>query len=121
MNPLRQAILRHASRRFGTTPLAIISNTSPSTPTAITPHARRWQSSSSSSNFPHHPGGPIDPVAQGEMGVGELEGASFKIEPLRRTGEDAETMRARLTCMSPYPPLPSPPPPPTNHLTNKQH
>lgn len=39
------------------------------------------------------------------MGVGELEGASFKIEPLRRTGEDAETMRARLTCMSPCPPL----------------
>lgn len=32
------------------------------------------------------------------MGVGELEGASFKIEPLRRTGEDPETMRARLTC-----------------------
>ena len=32
------------------------------------------------------------------MGVGELEGAKFRIEPLRRTGEDAETMRARLTC-----------------------
>jgi hypothetical protein len=34
----------------------------------------------------------------GEMGVGELEGAKFKIEPLRRTGEDINTMRARLLC-----------------------
>jgi hypothetical protein len=33
-----------------------------------------------------------------EMGVGEMEGAKFKIEPLRRTGEDANTMRARLLC-----------------------
>ena len=48
-----------------------------------------------------------DPVASeetgeanqgGEMDVGELEGASFKVEPLRRTGEDANTMRARLVC-----------------------
>jgi hypothetical protein len=34
----------------------------------------------------------------GELGVGELEGAKFKVEPLRRTGEDANTMRARLLC-----------------------
>lgn len=34
----------------------------------------------------------------GEMGVGELQGAKFKIEPLRRTGEDPSTMRARLLC-----------------------
>jgi hypothetical protein len=33
-----------------------------------------------------------------EMGVGELQGAKFKIEPLRRTGEDLNTMRARLLC-----------------------
>lgn len=33
-----------------------------------------------------------------ELGVGEMEGAKFKIEPLRRTGEDANTMRARLLC-----------------------
>jgi hypothetical protein len=33
-----------------------------------------------------------------EMGVGELQGAEFKIEPLRRTGEDLNTMRARLLC-----------------------
>ncbi|KAH6712905.1 Flavinator of succinate dehydrogenase-domain-containing protein [Leptodontidium sp. MPI-SDFR-AT-0119] len=31
-----------------------------------------------------------------EMGVGEMEGAKFKVEPLRRTGEDPNTMRARL-------------------------
>lgn len=34
----------------------------------------------------------------GEMGVGEMEGGKFKIEPLRRTGEDANTTRARLLC-----------------------
>lgn len=34
----------------------------------------------------------------GEMEVGELEGGSFRIEPLRREGEDAGTMRARLLC-----------------------
>jgi len=33
-----------------------------------------------------------------ELGVGELEGATFKVEPLRRTGEDANTTRARLLC-----------------------
>ena len=42
----------------------------------------------------------------GELGVGELEGAKFKIEPLRRTGEDANTMRARLLCTSTTPPPP---------------
>ncbi|OCL11657.1 DUF339-domain-containing protein [Glonium stellatum] len=35
-----------------------------------------------------------------ELGVGELEGAKFKVEPLRRTGEDANTMRARLLYQS---------------------
>lgn len=34
-----------------------------------------------------------------EMQVGELEGGSFRIEPLRRRGEDVGTMRARLLCM----------------------
>jgi hypothetical protein len=33
-----------------------------------------------------------------EMGVGEMEGAKFRVEPLRRTGEDPNTMRARLLC-----------------------
>ncbi|KAF2971267.1 hypothetical protein GQX73_g2300 [Xylaria multiplex] len=35
-----------------------------------------------------------------EMGVGELEGATFTIEPLRRVGEDEKTMRARLVYQS---------------------
>lgn len=39
-------------------------------------------------------------VSPSELGVGEMEGASFRIEPLRRTGEDATTMRARLLCPS---------------------
>ena len=38
------------------------------------------------------------PGEDGEMGIGEMEGAQFKVEPLRRTGEDANTMRARLQC-----------------------
>lgn len=33
-----------------------------------------------------------------ELGVGEMEGGQFKVEPLRRTGEDGNTMRARLLC-----------------------
>lgn len=39
-----------------------------------------------------------DSGANKELGVGEMEGASFKAEPIRRTGEDANTMRARLLC-----------------------
>lgn len=42
--------------------------------------------------------GDPDKVSPSELGVGEMEGASFKVEPLRRTGEDAVTMRARLLC-----------------------
>lgn len=33
-----------------------------------------------------------------ELNVGEIEGGTFRVEPLRRTGEDANTMRARLVC-----------------------
>jgi hypothetical protein len=36
--------------------------------------------------------------ANADLGVGEIEGGSFKVEPLRRTGEDANTTRARLLC-----------------------
>ena len=34
-----------------------------------------------------------------ELGVGEMEGITFKVEPIKRTGEDVSTMRARLLCM----------------------
>ena len=43
-------------------------------------------------------GGPRN-GANAELNVGEMEGAKFKVEPLRRTGEDDNTMRARLLCL----------------------
>ena len=43
------------------------------------------------------PGKPAE-GANAELDVGEMEGANFKVEPLRRTGEDGNTMRARLLC-----------------------
>ncbi|KAI1773469.1 DUF339-domain-containing protein [Hypoxylon cercidicola] len=52
--------------------------------------------------FPNAP--PMEPHKQrpqgGDMGVGELEGTEFRIEPMRRTGEDDATMRARLVYQS---------------------
>ncbi len=39
--------------------------------------------------------------SQDDLDVGEIEGGSFKVEPLRRSGEDANTMRARLLCSLP--------------------
>jgi hypothetical protein len=36
-----------------------------------------------------------------DLEVGELEESSFRVEPLRRTGEDTNTTRARLLCSSP--------------------
>lgn len=86
MNPLRRA-LRPTSRRI------LASRLAPAVP------ARRLQSNGSGgAGAGAGAGAPFDPVVEGEMGVGELEGAKFKIEPLRRVGEDPETMRARLTC-----------------------
>jgi len=46
-------------------------------------------------------GAPQDGV-NAELDVGEMEGAKFKVEPLRRTGEDGNTMRARLLCLFNY-------------------
>ncbi|KAK5164748.1 Succinate dehydrogenase assembly factor 2 mitochondrial [Saxophila tyrrhenica] len=49
-------------------------------------------------------GGTQQPAPEGgvnaELNVGEIEGGSFRVEPLRRTGEDANTMRARLLYQS---------------------
>lgn len=42
-------------------------------------------------------GGPDEGVNT-ELGVGEMEGGQFKVEPIRRTGEDGNTIRARLLC-----------------------
>lgn len=38
--------------------------------------------------------------AKKELDVGELEDVSFRVDPIKRTGEDANTMRARLLCVS---------------------
>lgn len=47
-------------------------------------------------------GGTQKPEPEGgvnaELNVGEIEGGSFRVEPIRRVGEDAGTMRARLVC-----------------------
>jgi hypothetical protein len=46
-------------------------------------------------------GGTQEPPKEGvnaDLKVGEIEGGSFRVEPLRRTGEDVNTMRARLLC-----------------------
>ncbi|KAK4089724.1 hypothetical protein Purlil1_5827 [Purpureocillium lilacinum] len=59
---------------------------------AVAASLRLYSSSSSSA--------PVDAPSTGELGVGELQGAKFRIEPLRRTGEDAETKRARLVYQS---------------------
>jgi len=39
-----------------------------------------------------------DSGANADLDVGEIEGGTFKVEPLRRTGEDVNTTRARLLC-----------------------
>ena len=39
--------------------------------------------------------------ANADLKVGEIEGGTFRVEPLRRTGEDINTMRARLICKPP--------------------
>ncbi|KAM0251453.1 hypothetical protein ACHAQJ_008205 [Trichoderma viride] len=41
-----------------------------------------------------------DSSTPGELQVGELEGAKFRVEPLRRVGEDDSTKRARLLYQS---------------------
>jgi hypothetical protein len=51
------------------------------------------------------------PASNRDLEVGEIQGASFKIEPLRRVGEDPATMRARLLCAFPAGPPSIPPPP----------
>lgn len=51
----------------------------------------------------HFTGGRQETGAQKpELGVGEMEGITFKVEPLKRTGEDMATMRARLLCWFPF-------------------
>lgn len=44
------------------------------------------------------PKGDPQALPKADLDVGEMEGAAFKVEPLRRTGEGDGTMRARLLC-----------------------
>ncbi|EFX04310.1 tpr repeat protein [Grosmannia clavigera kw1407] len=44
--------------------------------------------------------GPLDVLVDHELQLGELPGASFRVEPLRRVGEDPTTKRARLLYQS---------------------
>lgn len=49
----------------------------------------------------HYTGGRQDQGPQKpELGVGEMEGITFKVEPLKRVGEDVTTKRARLLYQS---------------------
>ncbi|KAJ5086785.1 TPR repeat protein [Penicillium alfredii] len=49
----------------------------------------------------HFTGGRQEQGAQKpELGVGEMEGITFKVEPLKRVGEDVTTTRARLLYQS---------------------
>lgn len=45
-----------------------------------------------------HSAAPSPPQQPDELGVGELQGIKFRVAPLRRTGEDDDTKRARLLC-----------------------
>ena len=81
------AALRPVTRALPRAPTALFR--------ALRAPPKRFESSSSASDKPQH-----------ELGVGELAGAKFRIEPLRRTGEDLQTMRARLLCtLTVYPSL----------------
>ncbi len=91
MAPMR-ALVRCAARQLVRTrpPLAEALWSSPQ---------RRASSSSSSSTTTTTPTPTPTPTPEPrELEVGELQGAQFKIEPLRRTGEDGATKRARLLC-----------------------
>ncbi|ETS74881.1 hypothetical protein PFICI_13365 [Pestalotiopsis fici W106-1] len=81
------AVLRSVLRRTVAAPRALAATSRP--------FSVRTSLAARVSNAP-----PIDPPSGGEMSVGELEGAEFKIEPLRRVGEDERTMRARLVYQS---------------------
>ncbi|KAB5554749.1 Flavinator of succinate dehydrogenase-domain-containing protein [Coniochaeta sp. 2T2.1] len=61
---------------------------------------RSSSSSSSSSNHPSNPSHSTPSNPGKPLEVGELEGATFRISPLRRSGEDVPTMRARLLYQS---------------------
>jgi hypothetical protein len=83
LRPVRHALARAPNRLLAARRgIAIVGNVPPMEPQKQRPQQQQLQQE------------------PGEMAVGELEGASFRIEPLRRVGEDEKTMRARLVCTS---------------------
>ncbi|KAK3988660.1 putative early meiotic induction protein 5, mitochondrial precursor [Cladorrhinum sp. PSN332] len=75
LRPLSRAVVRATS----------ITTLGPS----LMPLIRSYSSKPDPSTIPSH-----------ELDVGELQGAKFKIEPLRRVGESPDVMRARLLYQS---------------------
>ncbi|KAL8393029.1 hypothetical protein RB595_003002 [Gaeumannomyces hyphopodioides] len=92
-----QRVLRPAGSRRILAGIHRATTTTAPAPPSCCAAARRMNSSSTASKPP--PATP-DSIPDGELGVGELQGATFRIEPLRRVGEDAKTMRARLLRQS---------------------
>jgi hypothetical protein len=68
------------------------------TPKDSVPENTERMTGGTQSSKDEHVSGANSEMGTGEMGVGEMEGAKFKVEPIRRTGEDPNTMRARLLC-----------------------
>ncbi|KIH94153.1 tpr repeat protein [Sporothrix brasiliensis 5110] len=95
-----QRLLRPARDALRTLPYA--------TPRTCTCRAHRSTSFFSTSSSPRSASsnddvsrsGPINPQPASELQLGELPGGTFRIEPLRRVGEDVVTMRARLLYQS---------------------
>ncbi|TPX15684.1 uncharacterized protein E0L32_000018 [Thyridium curvatum] len=68
---------------------------------AAGPARQCLRAASSSSSSSSSSRGPVpEEIPDRDLEVGELQGAKFRIEPLRRVGEDPETMRARLLYQS---------------------
>jgi succinate dehydrogenase flavin-adding protein (antitoxin of CptAB toxin-antitoxin module) len=73
-------------------------------PQRINAQIGRWRPQSTAAGSTRPAGEGITTKDQGDgagasdLKVGEIDGVEFRVEPLRRVGEDARTMRARLLC-----------------------
>ncbi|CCF43754.1 hypothetical protein CH063_00487 [Colletotrichum higginsianum] len=66
----------------------------------IAPPAQRGMPLVAQRCFADKPPVQTESTTNAELGVGEFEGIKFRVEPLRRVGEDERTMRARLLYQS---------------------
>lgn len=94
--------LQSQSRVFGASALRATErfpSSPPDFPSIVNPNHKR--AGPYTGKLEHLTGGRETAGAQKpELEVGEMEGITFKVEPLKRQGEDTSTMRARLLCMS---------------------